>query len=329
MKRIVRNLLLLFFVMGMIGCAGPTIKLFSDAADPLQEITLSGTGKQKVLVIPISGVINDEPKGQFMRTMPSVVQEVVSHLQKAEKDDHVKAVLLKINSPGGTITASDILYHEIISFKQRTGKKVAVCMMNMATSGGYYISLSADVIMAHPTTITGAIGVILMRPQVSGLMEKIGVAVQVNKSGENKDMGSPFRSATPEEEEILQEMIDGLARRFTGLVQKQRSLSDEQMALVADARIFPADKALAAGLVDKIGYLSDAIDEAKAIARLDTDAKVVIYRRTEYADDNLYNTLSSGQDADPVALVKMGFIGDWLALAPGFYYLWPQVVGVH
>ena len=329
MRKFAVNLLLLFFVMGMIGCAGPTIKLFTDTTDPLQEITLSGTGKGKVLVIPISGVIKDEPESRFMRTLPSVVQEVVSHLQKAEKDEGVKAVLLKIDSPGGAITASDIIYHELLSFKQRTGKKVVVCMMNVAASGGYYISLPADVIMAHPTTITGSIGVILMRPQVYGFMEKLGVTVQVNKSGENKDMGSPFRSVTPEEEKLLQEMIDGLARRFTGLVQKHRNLSDEQMALISDARIFPADKALAIGLVDKIGYLTDAIDEAKAIARLDTDAKVVIYRRTEYADDNLYNTLSSGGEVDPVALVKMGFIADWLTLAPGFYYLWPQVVGVH
>lgn len=326
MKRVAKNLLLLFLVMGMMGCASPKITLFADVTDPLQEMTLSGTGKGKVLVIPISGVIKDEPNSRFMRTMPSVVQEVVSHLQKAEKDERVKAVLLKIDSPGGTITASDILYHELLAFKQRTGKKVVVCMMNVVASGGYYISLPADVIMAHPTTITGSVGVILMRPQVSGLMEKIGVAIQVNKSGENKDMGSPFRSITPEEEKLLQEMIDGLARRFTGLVKKHRNLSDKQMALVADGRIFPADKALAVGFVDKVGYLTDAIEEAKTIARLDADAKVVIYRRTEYADDNLYNTLSQGQGADPMALVNMGMFGDWLTLAPGFYYLWPQAI---
>jgi protease-4 len=209
-----------------------------------------------------------------------MVQEVVSHLRLAEKDDGVKAVLFKIDTPGGTTTASDILYHEIVAFKQRTGKKIVVCMMNLATSGGYYVSLPADVIMAHPTTVTGSIGVILMRPEVSGLMEKIGVDVQVNKSGENKDMGSPFRAITPTEENMLQELADTLGRRFVDLVKQHRQLDDQRLATVADARVFLADAAVEVGLVDKIGYLQDAIAEAKRLAALDDDARVVIYRRT-------------------------------------------------
>ena len=93
-------------------------------------------------------------------------------MRLAEKDEKVKAVLLKIDSPGGSSTASDILYHEIVAFKERTGKKVVVCMMNIAASGGYYVALPADMIMAHPTTVTGSVGVILIRPEVSQLMEK-------------------------------------------------------------------------------------------------------------------------------------------------------------
>lgn len=309
-------------------CAAPRITLFSDASDPLREITLDGTADDKILVIPISGVITDKPNSRFLRTAPSMVQEVVSHLQLAEKDDGVKVVLLKIDSPGGTTTASDMLYHEIVTFKQRTRKKVVVCMMNLATSGGYYVSLPADVIMAHPTTVTGSIGVILMRPEVSGLMEKIGVAVHVNKSGENKDMGSPFRSSTPVEENMLQELADGLGRRFVDLVKQHRALDDGNLAMVADARVFLADAAVSAGLVDKIGYLQDAIGEAKVIADLDADARVITYRRTHYPDDNLYNNLTSGSRAIPTPLlVDMGLIGDLLALDAGFYYLWPQALG--
>ena len=256
-----------------------------------------------------------------------MVQEVVSHLRLAEKDDRVKAVLFKIDTPGGTTTASDILYHEIASFKQRTGKKVVVCMMNLATSGGYYVSLPADVILAHPTTVTGSIGVILMRPQWSGLMERIGVDVQVNKSGENKDMGSPFRPTTPAEENMLQELADALGRRFVDLVKQHRGLDGQRLATVLDARVFLADAAVAAGLVDKIGYLQDAIDEAKAIADLDADARVVVYRRTHYPNDNLYNTLTSGTQANPMPMVDMGPIGDLLSLDAGFYYLWTQALG--
>ena len=316
----------MLIAMFFFGCATPRITLFSDASDPLREVTLDGKAKDKILMIPITGVITDSPKSRFMRTMPSVVQEVVSHLRLAEKDDRIKAVLFKIDTPGGTTTASDILYHEIVSFKQRTGKKVVVCMMNMATSGGYYVSLPADVIMAHPTTVTGSIGVILMRPDVSGFMEKIGVDMQVNKSGENKDMGSPFRPISPTEENMLQELTDALGQRFVDLVKQHRELDGERLATVADARVFLADAAVAMGLVDKIGYLQDAIDEAKAIAGLDADARVVTYRRSYYSNDNVYNTLTSGTQAGPTPLVDLGPIADLLTLDAGFYYIWPQAL---
>ena len=317
----------MLIAMFFFGCAIPRITLFSDASDPLREVILDGTGDAKVLVIPITGVITDSPKSRIMQTRPGVVQEVVSHLRLAEKDERVKAVLFKIDTPGGTTTASDILYHEIASFKQRSGKKVVVCMMNLATSGGYYVSLPADVIMAHPTTVTGSIGVILMRPQWSGFMEKIGVDVQVNKSGENKDMGSPFRPTTPAEENMLQALADTLGRRFVDLVKQHRGLEGQRLATVADARVFLADAAVAAGLVDKIGYLQDAIGEAKAIAGLDADARVVVYRRTHYPNDNLYNTLTSGTRANPTPMVDLGPIGELLSLDAGFYYLWPQALG--
>ena len=320
-------LYLILIAMFFFGCASPRITLFSDATDPLREVTLAGTADDKVLVISIAGVITDVPKSRLARTMPSVVQEVVSQLRLAEKDDRIKAVLFKIDSPGGTATASDILYHEIVAFKQRSGAKVVVSMMNLATSGGYYVSLSADVIMAHPTTVTGSIGVILMRPEVSGFMEKIGVDVQVNKSGENKDMGSPFRPTTPAEEAMLQELADSLGRRFVDLVKQHRELDSQEMTSVAGARVFLADAAVAAGLVDKTGYLQDAIDEAKTIAGIDADARVVTYRRSDFANDNIYNTLTSGSPVNPTPLLEMGHIADLLSLDAGFYYIWPQALG--
>ena len=327
MRRFTGIGLTILMAMLLFGCAGPRITLFSDAADPLREVTLEGTTDDKVVVIPITGVITDTPKSRIARTMPGMVQEVVSHLRLAETDERVKAVLLKIDTPGGTTTASDILYHEIAAFKARTGKKVVVCMMNLATSGGYYVSLPADVIVAHPTTVTGSVGVILMRPELSGFMEKIGVDVQVNKSGDNKDMGSPFRPTTPAEENMLQELADALGRRFVDLVKRHRGLDGQRLATVADARVFLADAALEAGLVDKIGYLQDAVDEARQIAGIDADARVVAYRRTEYPDDNLYNTLTSGTHAAPTPMVDLGPLADLLTLDAGFYYLWPQALG--
>ncbi|MCK5205169.1 MAG: S49 family peptidase, partial [Desulfobacterales bacterium] len=147
-------------VLFLIGCQAPKIRLFPSAADPLNEYTLAGEEKGKVLVIPIRGTISDAPKRQFIITRPSMVQEVVSQLRKAQKDPEVKALVLKINSPGGSVTASDILYNEIVAFKQKTKAKVVVVMMGVAASGGYYISLPADYILAHPTSITGSVGVL-------------------------------------------------------------------------------------------------------------------------------------------------------------------------
>lgn len=320
---------IIVIAMILAGCAGPRITLFSDASDPLREMTLEGTAEERIALIPVTGIISDKPKGEFMRKTPGVVQEVVSHLHLAEKDDRVKAIILKIDTPGGTTTASDMLYHEIVSFKERTGKKIVVCMMNVATSGGYYISLPADVIMAHPTTVTGSVGVILMRPEISGLMDKIGVGVKVNKSGMNKDMGSPFRPITPAEENMLQELADRLGQRFVDLVKQHRHLDGQRLARVADARIFLAEDALAVGLVDKIGYLQDAIDTARQLADLSEKVRVVTYRRTYYPDDNLYNALTSeAGTASMPKLVDAGLIGDLLTLNAGFYYLWPQALGV-
>ena len=126
----------------LTGCSLPKLSLFPEAG-PLKEVTLEGTGDQKILVLTINGAISDQPKEKLLRTRPSMVQELVSHLQRAEKDTQIKALLLKVNSPGGPVTASDILYHEISGYKERTGVKVIVSMMDVAASGGYYLSLPA------------------------------------------------------------------------------------------------------------------------------------------------------------------------------------------
>lgn len=311
--------------MVVTGCA-PTFKLTSDATDPLEEFTLEGKGREKTLVIPIRGVITDQPGVGLLRTRPSMVQEVVAHLEKAAKDPAIRAVVLKINTPGGTATASDILYHELMAYKEKSGAKMVAAMMDLATSGGYYLALSADRIFAHPTTVTGSVGVIFMRPRVTGLMDKIGVGVAVNKSGRNKDMGSPFRDATAEEVAILQGVTDGLARRFTGLVAERRGLSGQSMAQVATARIYLAEEAVAAGLVDQIGYLKDAVNEARRLAGLsEKESRLVVYRRSTYPDDNIYNAATMTAGGRPPALVRLGIEGFLPSLSPGFYYLWPAM----
>ena len=308
-------------------CAAPRIKLFPDATDPLQEFTLQGTEKGKVLVIPIRGIISDVPKKGFFRARPSMVQEIVSQLRLAEKDEEVRAVFLKIDSPGGSTTASDLLYYEIMAFKKRTGAKVVVAMMDVAASGAYYVSLPADFILAHPTTVTGSIGVIFMQPKLTGLMEKIGLDMEVNKSGKNKDMGSPFWQTTEEEQRILQGLTNELGGRFVSLVAKHRKLDQKALADISTARVYLAKEALQLGLVDKIGYLSDALLQAKKIAGLPEDSKVVVYRRTEYPDDNLYNTSTTQYSGRGLSLINLGLPDSMTSLCTGFYYLWSPAAG--
>ena len=310
----------------LLAACSPKIKLFSDMSDPLMELTISGTGKEKVLVIPISGIISDRVKRGLIEK-PSLVQEVVSHLRLAENDPQVKAVVFKINSPGGSATASDIIYHETMAFKKRSGVKVVAALMNLATSGGYYISLPAEYIMAHPTTVTGSVGVVMLMPKLDGLMAKIGVDVDVQKSGEYKDMASPFRPATRAEKKIFEELTDALGSRFVRLVNDHRRLNPDQMANVSSARIFIARDALAAGLIDGIGYLNDALAKARELSGLSPDARVVVYRRTRYANDNLYNTATMQTGHLDLSLVNYNLPDNLSFLDAGFFYLWLPVAG--
>ncbi|RJQ82210.1 MAG: signal peptide peptidase SppA [Desulfobacteraceae bacterium] len=321
----VGSIVLIMTILAIAGCSVPRITLFGDRDAPLKEYTLQGSGRGKVLVLSIDGTISEKPEEKFLRGKePSTVQQVAAYLKHAEQDPEIKTLLLKINSPGGTVTASDILYHEISAYKKRTGVKIVAVMMNVAASGGYYIALPADHIMAHPTTVTGSVGVIFLRPMVTGLMEKVGLSVAVNRSGEQKDMGSPFRSPTDEEVAIFQGLIDGLAKRFLDLVMQHRRLQPDQLARVTSARIFLAPQAQELGLVDQIGYLDDAIVKAKAIAGLPADARVIAFRRQEKEDDTIYNPAIqySGGNAILPGLAQLQAVAE-----ADFYYIWPAALG--
>jgi protease IV len=318
-------LALLAMAFYITGCTAPKIRLFPSQADPLEEYTLEGKGSQKILVIQMRGIISNAPREGIIRTKPSMVQEVVSQLRLAEEDDNVKAVILKIDSPGGSVTASDILYNEIAGYKNRTKAKVLVAMMGVAASGAYYIALPADYIQAHPTTLTGSIGVIFARPKVTGLMQKIGVDVEVNKSGADKDMGSPFRPTSTAEKKIFQELTDQLGDRFVNLVASHRNLEPEAIAQISTARVYLANEALELGLVDQIGYLENAVAEAKKLAGLEEDARVIVYRRTEYPDDNIYNTSTRYGDGK-VSLISMELPGSLSQVQTGFFYMWPAAL---
>lgn len=304
------------------GCA-PKVKIFgSQATDPLEEVVVEGKKGDKLALVYLKGFLASQPKQGTFRSTPSQVQELVSALQLAEADEDVKGVVVAIDSPGGTTTASDVLYHEIMNFKQRSGKKVIVTMFDVAASGGYYAALPADWIVAHPTTITGSVGVIFLRPKLHSLFDKIGVDVEVSKSGRDKDMGSPFRPTTDEEIELFDGIIADMAGRFHALVAQHRSIDAEAMETVKTARVFTAKQALDIGLVDQIGYIQDAFAKARELCGMDEESMVVTYRRDIYPNDNPYNTMSAaGSGKLDLLGVDASFV---MPPKAGFYYVWPQ-----
>lgn len=287
---------------------------------PLQEAQVDGTGKAKVLLVEISGMISSQEKEGLFRQTPSMIANVKEQLTKAAKDDQIKAVVLRINTPGGTVTASDIIYHELKTFKANRKIPIIASIMDLGTSGGYYIAAAADRVLAHPSSVTGSIGVIMLTVNAKGLLEKIGVEATAVTSGPRKDMGSPFRTMTTEERAIFQGLIDSFYQRFLSIVQEGRSnLQMEQIKRLADGRIYTGEQAKEAGLVDEIGYLEDAVEVAKKQAGL-TEARVVTYQRPGEYSNNVYSKLvapgglASLADFDLGTVVRGG--------TPQFMYLW-------
>ena len=305
----------------MTGCVSMKLNV-EDYTEPLKEYTLEGKGSAKVLVIPIRGVLSDTEQKGMPRRQPSLIKEVVSQIKKAEKDPSIVAIVLKVNSPGGTITASDILYNEFNKLKIKRNIPLVACLMDVATSGGYYVSLPADHIIAHPTTITGSVGVVFIRPKFSELLDKIGVSVETSKSGKNKDMGSPFRTTTEDELKLLQSIIDEMAILFESKVLKHRKVKDEVLKEIMTAKLYTAKQALELGMIDQIGYTDEAIAKAKELAGIESDSRVVIYRRVENADDNIYNNISA-RSGSGTPLIDLGPLSTLSKFKAGFYYTWP------
>lgn len=244
----------------------------------LTETEISGNGENKIVLIPISGIISDTSAESILWQKPGIVSVVQDSLKQAAKDNGVKAVILVIDSPGGGITASDKIYNSVIRFKEKTNKSVVVCMQDMAASGGYYIAVAADKIVAHPTTITGSIGVIMPIVNFSELIGKYGIKDASIKSGKMKDIGSPLKSMLPAEEKVLNDIIMEMYTRFVTLISIGRNMPVEQVKLIADGRIYTGTQALQNGLVDQVGYIDDAINVAKELAGIE-EAKVIEYHK--------------------------------------------------
>jgi len=318
-----KAVLLVPVLAAALAACSPQIRLDLLGEDKLQEVVLvPSPAREKVLMIDIDGMISAALETGIFSREKSLVARVFERLERAAADPRVKAVILRLDTPGGEVTASDIVYHEVLRFKERTGLPVIGLMMSVAASGGYYIASACDFIVAHPSTLTGSIGVISIFPSVESLMAKVGVKVAVIKSGPVKDSGSPFRDMTDEEKAIFQGIIDEYYEGFLAVVTRGRQgkIRAAELRTIADGRVYTAPQALKLGLIDAVGYFDDAFAKARDLASLKS-ARLVSYTYFPKTKTNIYaGRLADVSPLDAKVLETM--LG---ALKTGFYYLWlPQ-----
>jgi protease-4 len=225
-----------------------------------------------VAIVRLDGAITDATVAPVRGRSDSVYAQ----LRRAEQDGAVKAVVLRVNSPGGSASASQTLYEQIVRMR-RAGKPVVVHFADVAASGGYYVAAAGDRIVSQPTAITGSIGVILSSPDVTGLYEKIGVRERVIKSGPYKDIFSSTREITPEERAILDKLVQDTLDQFVKVVVEGRNLPDADVRQIADGRIFSGTEALRLRLVDELGDQYRAVHVAGELAGLRGEPRIVLY----------------------------------------------------
>ncbi len=294
----------------------------------LVETVVRGRAGSKILLLDIDGVIGDTGfADSFLGgSALGTTARVVEILDRARRDDEIAALLLRIDSPGGTATASEQVYEEILRYKTERRIPVFAQFLGTATSGAYYVAMAADTIQAHPTTVTGSIGVIFTSVSFAGLMEKLGVEDQTITGGEFKDAGSPLRRLTDPERAQLQAIVDDLHARFREIVVRGRpKLSQAEVAAIATGQVFSARQALAKGLVDQVGSLEDAVRALERRLGV-TQSRVVAYHRPREIRRNLYTRASVaprvegalGPMTQALALQRL----DRVFGEPGFHYVW-------
>jgi protease-4 len=315
--RQVQRVALVLVLAGIFGCVD--IQLIDLSLQPLQESIVEGSSGPKILLLDITGVISEaaEPAGVLEPQEAGSAARVREALDLARRDPEIRALILRIDSPGGSVTASDLVYRELQRFKRERGVPVIAQLMGTAASGGYYVAQAADEIIAHPTTITGSIGVIYFGLNVAGLMEKLGIEDQTLTTGAFKDAGSPLRRMTDAERAQLRSILLDMQAEFERVVDTGRpKLDATAVHALADGRIFSASQALSHGLVDRIGDLEAAIAAAKQRAGL-SEARVVNYHRPQQYRNNVYSALP----LSPPVLEPRGWLPQALR-SGGFFFLW-------
>lgn len=263
-----------------------------------EEQIVEGSGANRVAIIEVTGVIG-APADAFSIQLSQ--EQLLSQIEQATEDPLVKAVVLRVDSPGGGVVASRELHDALVELRE-AGKSLVVSMGATAASGGYYISTPAERIYASPDTLTGSLGVILSTLNYEEAFERLGLRSYVYKSGDLKDIGSPTREPTPEEIAVLQSIVDEAYEGFVQVIVEGRGLERERVLELADGRVYTGTQAQELGLVDELGNLDDAIAGAKELAGLE-DALVVRYTESTSLRSLLLSRLSEPQaPADPLGL---------------------------
>lgn len=259
--------------------------------------------REKVGLIYISGIIAGEEVSPFGGIAGA--QSIIEQLREAGEDSSIKALVLRVNSPGGSAPAAQEIYKEIMRFKKKYHKKVVVSMGDMAASGGFYLASAADKIIANESTLTGSIGVIMELPQWEGLMKKLGINMVTIKSGRYKDIGSPSRPMNTEEKALLQQLVMDVYEQFITAVAEGRKIPKPRVRALADGRIFTGRQALKLGLVDQIGTLQDAIALAGKLGGISGEPAVQVLGKKTFLDLLLGNaqTYIRPQGLRPVGLL--------------------------
>jgi protease IV len=307
--------------LGLVGLAIVAVILILSASGPTaptvyDEEYVAGDGPNIVAAVPVEGTIApaDNTLGG---TQPTATPEgLADALRQAGQDASVVAVVLEVNSPGGGVTASDEMHQSILDFERNTGKPVVVSMGDVAASGGYYISTAADRIVAHETTLTGSLGVIIPLPNFAEAAEKYGIKQVVIKSGKYKDMGSSFREMTPKEREIFQSIVDEDYSEFVDVISEGRGIPEDRVRKIADGRVYSGLQAKKLGLVDSFGELDDAAATAGNLAGT-SDTTVVRYVQQPSFTDTLLARLAPGKSQAEQIMDAAG-----LNLEPKPYYLY-------
>ncbi len=281
----------------------------------------AGSSSPKIALIDVKGLIIDAERGRVLGRIENPVARFSEALRRAEVDPKVRAVIVRVNSPGGTVTASDMMYRDILGFKKRSSKPVVILMAEVAASGGYYISCAGDEVIAYPTTVTGSIGVIIQTFNFTEGMRKVGIRADAITSGPNKSLGSPFEPMSAEHRELLQGIVDEFYDNFVQVVIANRpQVSPASLEWITDGRVVTGERAAESGLVDRLGDLRIAFDATKQRAGL-TAARMVKYHRPLEYVGSPYATAPAPPAGSQVNLIQVN-LPDWPYGHTGFYYLW-------